>query len=916
VGEFEALQLISRLWSWEMSENNNSSSGAQNGKRVKSPALENNLNASVNTILTIGVCIWDSSDSIIPVDVEECTTAGDICHYVGFSLSLTEDDCEYHRLMLVCTLTNETTQANCHHLRTLDNDERIYDIAKTVGTKQVKKSNYTFKDVAWYFKDVRSNPICFNNEEISGSSSEDEDAVFVSKDDLSYIMEAERRGYLYKRSSKDPNLWKRRFCALTDKFWCINTKRRDFKATCIPLYDDVLVQDSTPSFNFPHVIVVNCPWKVKYFRANNREEQQGWVEDLNERAQLSRENDVIHIAEMICCDEESNANDRIVKVMRPLFESDAVLISLLALDVNCCGSRYIKDYYFKAGFDMDSDSDEDDDSDDGFEGSSQFSTYQQYQDYHQQRQQQKQFLSNYDDFFDQIAVSLNSPNNEVFGKVSSRNSAAYYSNKFAAVALTVNNPAAYRHVAAQYTRYSLLEGTQFYNHYTDINTYITLGKSSNAYSSLSLVHALHDMNPSLATMLNFVNAVQRYKSLHRRDINIPNRVLWLEATTVFNRYLSKVPAMNKGSQRKSRKSTSPNKVAMLGSSKPDSPGRKRTDSNSNSAVNEEEFDTTYDHGLVFVSASLIEVVRDELVSFIALQKQAQTAEVEEESSADEQQPTAFAQPAPAASGFWSWLDPSTYASPSPVTTAAPVIHDKSGISSSSSSNEEKKEEGKDLAPLISALSELELDGWLGLMNVCVPAAIESASGMYEFVDRQPSLTLFDEIVDVIASILAADKLSLSRFYELANTRLTEAEIELMSPLKSQTSPPFSSVPADTPKTNSTRSAFVNRGDQVSQDVRNNNSSVSPALFEQLDADMFTAGKGGSVSVDIYGGIERDGFSNSDFPVSNYYVNGSGSGPSPDPYGEGQGQAELKRRGSMDAMDLYWYRDRSDNLFLL
>jgi hypothetical protein len=359
VGEFEALQLISRLWSWEMSENNNSSSGAQNGKRVKSPALENNLNASVNTILTIGVCIWDSSDSIIPVDVEECTTAGDICHYVGFSLSLTEDDCEYHRLMLVCTLTNETTQANCHHLRTLDNDERIYDIAKTVGTKQVKKSNYTFKDVAWYFKDVRSNPICFNNEEISGSSSEDEDAVFVSKDDLSYIMEAERRGYLYKRSSKDPNLWKRRFCALTDKFWCINTKRRDFKATCIPLYDDVLVQDSTPSFNFPHVIVVNCPWKVKYFRANNREEQQGWVEDLNERAQLSRENDVIHIAEMICCDEESNANDRIVKVMRPLFESDAVLISLLALDVNCCGSRYIKDYYFKAGFDMDSDSDED-----------------------------------------------------------------------------------------------------------------------------------------------------------------------------------------------------------------------------------------------------------------------------------------------------------------------------------------------------------------------------------------------------------------------------------------------------------------------------------------------------------------------------------------------------------------------------
>jgi hypothetical protein len=53
-----------------------------------------------------------------------------------------------------------------------------------------------------------------------------------------------------------------------------------------------------------------------------------------------------------------------------------------------------------------------------------------------------------------------------------------------------------------------------------------------------------------------------------------------------------------------------------------------------------------------------------------------------------------------------------------------------------------------------------------------------------------------------------------------------------------------------------------------------------------------------------------------FPVSNYYVNGSGSGPSPDPYGEGQGQAELKRRGSMDAMDLYWYRDRSDNLFLL
>jgi hypothetical protein len=808
----------------------------------KSVQMEEKGLVEEKEILTIGVCIWDTSEAVIPVDVEFTTRTCDICRYVAFSLSLTAEDCDYYRLILVCTLVNDATHANCHHLRTLDNDELIFTVARTVSTKKTKGSKYTFKSVAWYFKDVRSSPICFNNEEISGSSSDDEcneQSVKVSNDDLSYIMEADRRGYLYKRSSRDPNLWKRRFCALTDKFWCINTKRSDFKAICIPLNDDVLAQDTTPSFNFPNVIVIHSPWRVKYFRANSRQEQQGWVFDLNERAQLSKENGVLHMAEMICCDEEETANDRILKIMQPLFESDAVLISLIALDIHCNGSQYIKDHYFKAGCDMDSDSDSSPRS--CFDGECDGHDYQRYS------------LDNYfasDDL------------------VQSEARAGFYANRFAsnspAFAMSVNNPSSYRLTAIQYYRLSLWEGAR-YMQYSDVRTYMSLERTSKA-TNVSLVHALHDMNPSLATILNFINAVQRYKSLHRRDINIPNRSLWLEATTLFNRYLSKVPVMGKQYHKKAKKSP------LRGNGHNASPSH-------NEAIDSERFDTVYDHGLVFVNPTLVEIVRDELVSFIAVRKRAPSS-AEAVSSAQRAEAeatpsllntvTSVASPALAdgispASGFWSWLDSSfslNLGSPILTPTTESAV-----VSPTSDNGDNVTRAGSDAcdgggAP--SQLTELELDGWLGLMNVCVPAAVECAAGMYEFVDRQPSLVLFDEIVSVIISTINSDKLSVSYFYKVASTVLDPSEF-----------------------------APVSRPDYVMPQPSVSSSSEVCDLNDPV----------------MQGGrLEHADFDSTDIYAQEYLQPGGNYFRRLPFYGADSNDCGRERSGSLDAMDLYCYND--------
>lgn len=71
--------------------------------------------------------------------------------------------------------------------------------------------------VSWYFRDSRSTPLDLDHD-VSGSDvSDDEDAVRNKPWDLAHLNEencTRCAGFLLKQSSRDPNLWRKRFCIL------------------------------------------------------------------------------------------------------------------------------------------------------------------------------------------------------------------------------------------------------------------------------------------------------------------------------------------------------------------------------------------------------------------------------------------------------------------------------------------------------------------------------------------------------------------------------------------------------------------------------------------------------------------------------------------------------------------------------
>jgi hypothetical protein len=162
------------------------------------------------------------------------------------------------------------------------------------------------------------------------SSSEDE--VELSPSDFAYLRQADKRAFLLRRSSRDPNLWKTRYCILTDRLWIVNTHltqhsgssgdgagdasdrpagaARDglvLKAASIALGSSILLQDVRPSYNYQHAVILNDARRAYYFRARSLAEQQGWISDIFTRILFIVENETLNLAEFITCDEEHAA---------------------------------------------------------------------------------------------------------------------------------------------------------------------------------------------------------------------------------------------------------------------------------------------------------------------------------------------------------------------------------------------------------------------------------------------------------------------------------------------------------------------------------------------------------------------------------------------------------------------------------
>lgn len=291
----------------------------------------------------IRIHLQDSYASSTTIRVTNSTIARDICHVIDEKLGIPEDDRLFDTLICVCT--GFDGKINQHWLKTLKSEDAVMHFQTKMLEK--RKASTTNTDIIntltcnWYFKDIRSAPLQLDGETSGNSSSDDEEEMTLN--DLIYLGSGDRRAVLHKRSSRDPNLWRRRLCILTDKLWCVNLKKKAPWATCIPLDGQASLQDNAPELQYPYGIIVRCTkGNTHFLRASSASEQHIWCDELQDRVAFGGENSVLHMAEMIICDEEKARTDRRNRILLDCIRTSEVKSSLTELWPEICVNKWLR----------------------------------------------------------------------------------------------------------------------------------------------------------------------------------------------------------------------------------------------------------------------------------------------------------------------------------------------------------------------------------------------------------------------------------------------------------------------------------------------------------------------------------------------------------------------------------------------
>lgn len=249
--------------------------------------------------------LTDSYAASTTIKITNSTIADDVCQAISVKLGVSENDKIFDSL--ICVVNGFDGKTVSHWMKTLKKSDNILQFQATMLKKRaalVKNPDLLNSlTTSWYYKDIRSVPLQLDGD-ISGNSSSDDEQE-ISLNDLIYFGSGDRRAVLFKRSSRDHNLWRKRLCLLNDKLWCINLKKKAPYATCIHLNGKVMSQEAAPDLNYPNGIIIQIPNQVTYFlRTNSLSEQSIWKEELQDRAAYGIENAVLYMGEMITCDEE------------------------------------------------------------------------------------------------------------------------------------------------------------------------------------------------------------------------------------------------------------------------------------------------------------------------------------------------------------------------------------------------------------------------------------------------------------------------------------------------------------------------------------------------------------------------------------------------------------------------------------
>ena len=113
-------------------------------------------------------------------------------------------------------------------------------------------------------------------------------------------------GFLLKQSNKDPHVWKRVHCVLTEDYlWYITrVKHGTANHSRIKLTRALLLDNYTALQRLPHALEVVSEHGISHvFRASSKNLQLRWIQCLADRIVECHENNILDHAELICQDE-------------------------------------------------------------------------------------------------------------------------------------------------------------------------------------------------------------------------------------------------------------------------------------------------------------------------------------------------------------------------------------------------------------------------------------------------------------------------------------------------------------------------------------------------------------------------------------------------------------------------------------
>ncbi len=169
----------------------------------------------------------------------------------------------------------------------------------------------------YVFVIIRELPIDFSDKgDLSGNtSSEGENAISHTDYHLLQSYPQEEKKTVYRRSTRDRNLWKRRVLVLADKLWCLNCKAPDRpKALSRVLQGNISIDDDVKAFNFNNCVSVTVGVGSRntiYLLTDDENAQKTLVHDLKSSIFTNTDNDIISMGEVILSDEVALQTRRI-----------------------------------------------------------------------------------------------------------------------------------------------------------------------------------------------------------------------------------------------------------------------------------------------------------------------------------------------------------------------------------------------------------------------------------------------------------------------------------------------------------------------------------------------------------------------------------------------------------------------------